>query len=126
MEPRKTRCSRQCGSPSSGWCHAPSPAPPPLDSVARTMWREHIGSSVVTTSPRREVAGERYDDIAPAALPLSFSALPPRMRKGDVDVTLQFVPLFGPGWVETSTAVVVVVVVAEVVVVVSFIVVVGG
>jgi len=91
------------------------------------MWREHIGSSVVTTSPRREVAGETYDDIAPAAV---FSALPPpRMRKGEVDVTLQCVPLFGPGWVETSTAVVVVVVVfvvvAEVVVVMSFIVVLG-
>lgn len=50
-----------CGSPSWGSCHAweVRPTPPPFDSVERRMWREQMGSSVVTTSPRREVLGER-------------------------------------------------------------------
>ena len=58
-EPKKTKCSRVCGNPSSGWCHAAAwCVEPPLDSVDSKMWREQIGSSVVTTNPRRDVIGE--------------------------------------------------------------------
>ena len=105
-DPKKTRCSRVCGSPSSGWCHAPpSLPPPPLDSVESKMCREQIGSSVVTTNPRKPVAGERNDWMAVGDL---FSL--PRMEKSGEEVTLQEVPDFGPWRFDTVVDVDVIVV----------------
>lgn len=65
------------------------------------MCSEQIGSSVLTTKPRSEVLGERYDVMASALL---FSE--PSIGKSGVDVTAQRVLLLGPCWVVTATAVV--------------------
>jgi len=65
------------------------------------MCNEHIGSSVLTTKPRSEVLGDRYDVMASALL---FSE--PSIGKRGVDVTAQCVLLLGPCWVVTETDVV--------------------
>jgi hypothetical protein len=70
-------------------------------SVAKIMCNEHIGSSVLTTKPRSEVVGERYDVMASGLL---FSE--PSIGKSGVDVTCHLVLLLGPCWVVTVTVVV--------------------
>ncbi len=64
------------------------------------MCNEQIGSSVVTTSPRNDVAGERYETM----LLLLVEAVPlPRMAKEEEEVANHSVPLLGPAWVEVVT-----------------------